>query len=186
MLNWLGAARQAARSLAQPRRAALQAKLQRDPYYRLQSLEEVAIAADLGLRLDVNRAGVDDWLRLPGISIRQARSLVELTSSGVQLLCLEDISAALGLPGDRLRPLAPLLRFTYYDRDSDTQPLRLNPNLASETELAQIPLLPPPLCARLLREREQGGPFRDLADLQQRLGLPAERTAQLMHYLRFG
>ncbi|NJO20095.1 MAG: helix-hairpin-helix domain-containing protein, partial [Spirulinaceae cyanobacterium RM2_2_10] len=124
---------QVARSLANPRRAALQARIQQDPYYRLQSLTEVAIAAELGVQLDVNRASVDDWLRLPGLSIRQARSLVELTSSGVQLLCLADMAAVLGVSGDRLRPLAPLLCFTYYDADSDTQPPRLNPNRASAT-----------------------------------------------------
>ncbi len=185
MPDWFGVAKRAARSLAQPQRAALQARLQRDPYYRLQSLEEVAIAADLGFQLDVNRASVDDWLRLPGISIRQARSLVQLTGGGVQLLCLEDMAAALGLAGDRLRPLAPVLCFTYYDTDSSTQPLRLNPNLASPAELTRLPLLTPALVEQLVAERQQRGPFRDLADLQQRLQLAAEQTAQLLHYLTF-
>ena len=53
----------------------IRARLQNDPYYRLQSAEEIAIAAELGIRIDVNQASVDDWLRLPGISIHQARSL---------------------------------------------------------------------------------------------------------------
>ncbi len=185
MPDWFGTAKQVARSLANPRRAALRTRIQQDPYYRLRSLEEVAIAAELGLQIEANCASVDDWLRLPGISIRQARSLVELTGSGVQLLCLDDMAAALGLPSARLRPLAPLLRFTYYDSDSDTQPLKLNPNRASAAELTRIPFLPPPLRDRLLAERQQRGPFRDLADLQQRLEIEAEQTAQLLHYFTF-
>ncbi|MBN3922070.1 MAG: ComEA family DNA-binding protein, partial [Nostoc sp. NMS4] len=57
----------------------LRAKLLNDPYYRLQSGEEIQIAAQLGIRIDANQATVDDWLRLPGLSIHQARSLVELS-----------------------------------------------------------------------------------------------------------
>ena len=51
-------------------------KIANDPYYRFQSLQEIAIAAELGIKIDVNQATVDDWLRLPGLSIHQARSLV--------------------------------------------------------------------------------------------------------------
>jgi len=51
----------------------------------------IAVAA-LGIQIDVNQASVD-WLRLPGLSIHQAR--VELCRSGVQFYCLEDIAAAL-------------------------------------------------------------------------------------------
>ena len=69
----------------------LRSKLLNDPYYRLQSGEEIAIAAQLGMRIDANQATVDDWLRLPGISIRQARALSDLTCSGVKFYCIEDI-----------------------------------------------------------------------------------------------
>ncbi|MGB7440454.1 MAG: ComEA family DNA-binding protein, partial [Coleofasciculaceae cyanobacterium] len=47
----------------------IRVRLENDPYYRLQSVQEIAVAAALGIKIDVNRAGVDDWLRLPGISI---------------------------------------------------------------------------------------------------------------------
>ncbi|MCX7594440.1 MAG: hypothetical protein N2235_11880, partial [Fischerella sp.] len=49
-----------------PRLQKLRSKLLKDPYYRLQSVEEIAIAASLGIRIDANQATVDDWLRLPG------------------------------------------------------------------------------------------------------------------------
>ncbi|MEL7421226.1 MAG: ComEA family DNA-binding protein, partial [Cyanobacteria bacterium J06555_3] len=39
-------------------------KIANDPYYRFQSMKEIAIAAELGIKIDVNLATVDDWLRL--------------------------------------------------------------------------------------------------------------------------
>ena len=58
--------------------SSIRTKLLNDPYYRLQTNAEIAIAADLGIQIDVNKAKVDDWLRLPGLSIHQARNLVQL------------------------------------------------------------------------------------------------------------
>lgn len=98
-----------------------------DPYYRFRSLKEVAIAAELGVKIDVNQASIDDWLRLPGFSIHQARSLVDLVGMGVQLLCIEDVAAAISLPVWRLQPLEPILHFEYYDRLSPLSPQKSIP-----------------------------------------------------------
>ncbi|MGB0562242.1 MAG: helix-hairpin-helix domain-containing protein [Spirulinaceae cyanobacterium] len=156
-----------------------------NPYYRLQSWAEVAIAAEWGLSIEVNRAEVDDWLRLPGISIHQARSLVALTSSGGQLLCLEDLAVALSLSVAHVQSLAPVLSFTYYDAESLDNPQRFNPNTTTLEELGQIPLLTERLAQRIFTERQTHGPYRDLADLQRRLAFNGAFTTQLMYYLRF-
>lgn len=161
----------------------LRARLIGDPYYRLQSAQEIAVAAELGIKIDVNQAGVDDWLRLPGISIHQARVLVELTSAGVPFYCVEDIAAALGMPVQRLKPLEPVLRFCYYDEDYTIS--RINPNTASVEQLSQIPAVDASLATAVVQNRFLAGPYRNLVDFQQRLSLPGQLTAQLMHYLRF-
>ena len=163
---------------------ALRTKLLNDPYYRLQSVAEVAAAATLGIQIDVNQASVDDWLRLPGISIRQARSLVELCRMGVQFYCLEDVAAALSLPLQRLQPLEPLLKFCYYDETGVT-PQRLNPNMATVESLQQVPAVDLALAKAIVQERLSVGPYRNLVDFQQRLSLPGDLTAQLMHYFSF-
>ena len=75
----------------------LKAKLRRDPMMRLSTAAEVVVAADLGVRIDANQATVDDWLRLPGLSIHQARTLVRLSQNGVVFYALDDVAAALGL-----------------------------------------------------------------------------------------
>lgn len=163
---------------------AIRTKLLNDPYYRLHSAEEIAVAAALGIKIDVNQASVDDWLRLPGLSIRQARSLVELCRSGVQFYCLEDIAVALSMPLQRLQPLEPLLKFCYYDETSFT-PQRINPNTATVETLLQIPAVDQFLAETVVQNRISAGPYRNLVDFQQRLSLPSHLTTQLMHYLCF-
>jgi predicted DNA-binding helix-hairpin-helix protein len=93
----------------------LSARLRKNSLARLRTAEEVAIAAALGVRIDVNRASIDDWLRLPGLSIHQARTLVALVDKGNYFLCLEDIAIALGVSTATLQPLVPILQFCYYD-----------------------------------------------------------------------
>jgi len=171
--------------LLSPSGMAIRARLENDPYYRLETATEIAVAAELGIKIDVNRAGVDDWLRLPGISIHQARSLVELAGMGVQFLCLEDLAAALSVSVERLQPLQPILYFSYYDPESHVIPLRVNPNLASVEQLQQIPLLNPSLATALVENRLQEGEYRNLADLQRRLNLSSQMVSQLMYYLQF-
>lgn len=161
----------------------LRSRLLNDPYYRMQSIEEVNLAASLGIRIDVNQATVDDWLRLPGLSIHQARSLVALTQSGVSFCCVEDVAAALGLPVQRLQPLAPVLQFCYYE--SAGAIASLNPNTASIEGLVNLPPVDLFLARRIVQNRQFYGKYQNLADLQQRLALPADLVTALMHYLQF-
>lgn len=163
----------------------LRSRILADPYYRLRSVEELQFAVALGIRIDVNQASVDDWLRLPGISIHQARSLVSLRQAGVSFYCLDDLAAALSVPIQRLRPLEPILQFCFYHAESLDETRRLNPNLASPELLTQIPAVDLFLARAIVQHRQQYGAYRNLADLQQRLGLSGQLLAELMHYLQF-
>lgn len=158
-------------------------RLERDPTYRLRSHQEVALAAELGFRLDVNRATVDDWLRLPGISIRQAQVLTQLRQGGVQFLALEDVAAALGLSIHQLQPLAGVLSFCYYDDHSPLLQCRVNLNEATVAQLAQVPGLSLDMARMVLAERRVRGRFRSISDFQQRLNFSPQAIADLMHYL---
>jgi DNA uptake protein ComE-like DNA-binding protein len=152
-----------------------------DPYYRFQSLAELQLAASLGVQIDVNQASVDDWLRLPGLSIHQARTLTELTQSGVPLHSLEDIAAILNVPLPRLQPLAPVLRFCYYDPTSLHTIQPVDVNTASLELLTRIPGIDLYLARLIVHYR----PYRNLPHLQRRLSLSSELITQLMHYLKF-
>lgn len=159
----------------------LQQQLRQDPYYRFQSLEEVAIGITVGVSIDVNRATIDDWLRLPGLSIHQARSLVALTEQGVQFLTIDDIAAALGLSAQRLQPLVPILNFSYYTPALTPQPININQ--ATVQALAGLPIASE-LAQRLIAERQKGV-YRDFADLQRRLNLSGTIVMDLLPWLRF-
>ena len=168
-----------------PRLLWLRNKIKNDPYYRFQSLEEIAIAQQLKIKIEVNSATVDDWLRLPGFSIRQAQTLTQLTASGIQFYSVEDIAAALNLPVQRLKPLAPILSFTFNDPESALAPALVNINTATAEELVTLPFFDQPLAETVVENRLCYGNYRHLADFHQRLGLNSEITAQLMYYLRF-
>ncbi len=156
-------------------RELLELKLRQDPALRLRNAEEVRHAAALGWRLDVNRATAADWLRLPGCRSDQVDLLLRLQSSGVQLSGPEDLLEVLQLDADQLRLWQPLLEFRWYGspapRPSPGPAVAVN--RADAKALAALPAMDSTRCGRLLQERARG-PFRDLADLQERLQLPPE------------
>lgn len=169
-----------------PKLQKLRFRLLNDPYYRLQSGEEIRIAAELGISIEVNQATVDDWLRLPGLSIHQARLLVEVSRAGVKFYCIEDIAAALSLPVQRLEPLKPILSFSYYDEEALALPNHIvNPNTATVESLVKVPFIDLSFAEAVVQNRLSLGPYRNLVDFQQRLNLTSDAIAQLMYYLRF-
>lgn len=162
----------------------LRRRLQQAPYYRFQSSEELQLAASWGTRIEANTASVDEWLRFPGISIHQARSLTKLTQSGLSFSCLEDVAAALGMPVGQIQPWESVLQFCYYDKEHPLEPMAIDVNSATAAQLAAIPDVDAFLGRAIVHHR-QAGPYQDLADLQQRLRLTTQATAELLHYLRF-
>jgi DNA uptake protein ComE-like DNA-binding protein len=161
-------------------------KILSDPYYRLQSQEELVVAAQLGIRIDPNQATADDWLRLPGFSIHQARTLVELSRAGVKFYCVEDIAAALSISPARLEALKIILDFSYYDEEElEISTKQINPNTASVETLASVPFIELSLAQAVVEDRSLGGLYRDIVDFQRRLNLPGDVLAQLMYYLKF-
>jgi DNA uptake protein ComE-like DNA-binding protein len=148
-------------------------KLQQDPNLRLEDAAAVERAAALGWRLDVNRATAADWLRLPGLEPAQVDLLLRLQAGGVQLSGSDDLQRVLELPDAVVQTWLPLLEFRWYGEPSmaAAPPSRIDLNGAPARELEPLGLGPERL-NRLLWERGRG-PFLDLADLQQRLQLPA-------------
>jgi DNA uptake protein ComE-like DNA-binding protein len=156
-------------------------KMANDPYYRFDSLAELPIAAELGIRIDVNSATIDDWLRLPGLSIHQARALVGLQQAGLELYSIEDLAAALGMPVQRIQAWSLVLSFQY----RELQSVLCNPSVASLPELMQIPGMDMELIELVVIDRQNNGLYRDLGDFQRRLSINGEILGKLMHYLKF-
>jgi DNA uptake protein ComE-like DNA-binding protein len=160
-------------------------KMKTDPYYRFQSVEEIEIAGQLGIKIDVNLATVDDWLRLPGISITQARNLVEIVNSGIHLLCIEDLAGALGISVLTIQVWQPVLYFAYYASDSFISPRKVNINEGTIAQLMTIPNIEKAIVEKIIAEKEKNGKYRHIADLQKRVNLSQEMSYHLMGYLQF-
>ena len=162
----------------------LRLRMAQDPALRFRDPQEVARAAAMGWRLDVNRATAADWLRLPGCGAEQVDLLMRLQAGGIQLSGPEDLEQVLGTGAERVRGWLPVLEFRWYPETAATRPRPVRLNRAGAAELATLPGLSPERLRRLQRERARG-PFRDLADLQLRLRFPPEVVEQWIGRVSF-
>ena len=135
--------------------------------------------------LDVNRGNQEQWRALPGCTDDMADLLVRLQRGGVQFAAADDLFRLLDLPTDLAQLWAPHLIFHWYG-DAPLQPVDscIDLNNASSAELTTL-AWPEQRIHGLLRERRING-FRDLADLQERLSLPASSVEALIGRVSFG
>ena len=135
--------------------------------------------------LDVNRASRDEWRQLPGCSDDTADLLTRLQQGGVQFSSAEDLFRLLELPSELQRLWEPHLLFHWYgDAPPQPAPAALDLNNATTEELRRLNW-PEDRLQRMLQERRRGS-FRDLADLQERLCLPASTVEALFGVVHFG
>ena len=135
--------------------------------------------------LDVNRASRDQWLQLPGCSQNTADLLVRLQQGGVQFACADDLFRLLELPSNLIKLWTPHLVFQWHgDAPPQPQAAPLDLNNASPDQLTLLGW-PEQRLANLIRERRLAG-FKDLADLQERLNLPASSVEALIGRVSFG
>lgn len=129
--------------------------------------------------IDVNRAREADWQQLPGCTHDMAVLLVRLQQGGVQFASTDDLIRLLELPANLVQLWDPHLIFHWYGDDPpqpDRAPLDLNNAAPAELQLLNWPEV---RLQGFLRERRLQG-FRDLADLQARLSLPASAVEALI------
>lgn len=149
---------------AAARQAAHEAEVERE----LAALKQAQAA---GL-VDVNRATASEWRQLPGCTAEQADLLVRLQAGGVQLSGPDDLRRLLHLDAATLAAWLPRLVFHWYGEPAPLAPMPVAINRAGAAELRDRLALGAQRLHRLQEERLRA-PFRDLADLQQRLQLPA-------------
>jgi len=172
------------RLLAQTYLHPLRRRLQKEPYYRFKSVQELQLAASWGIRIDANTASIDEWLRLPSLSIHQARRLTRLTSSRIFFNGIEDVAAALDITRQQAQAWDVILLFCYYDAAQSLEPLAIDVNAATLAELMSVPTIDSSLANEIIASRRTSQ-YQDLSDLQQRLQLNPRAAAELLHYLSF-
>ena len=135
-------------------------------------------------QIDVNRASQSDWLKLPGCTHDQADLLVRLQRGGVQFSGADDLARLLELSPEQQQLWQPHLLFRWYSEPPNPVAAVVDLNNASGLQLQALGLSPERQ-QRLLRERSRQ-PFRDIADLQERLLLPAGVIEELIGKVCFG
>ena len=135
-------------------------------------------------QIDVNRASQSDWLKLPGCTHDQADLLVRLQRGGVQFSGTDDLARLLELSAEQQQLWQPHLLFRWYSEPPNPVAAAVDLNNASGLQLQTLGLSPERQ-QRLLRERSRQ-PFRDIADLQERLLLPAGVIEELIGKVCFG
>ena len=166
-------------------RRVLQATGQLPPPTQPQAPATAPASAEPSWMLDVNRASRDQWLQLPSCSEDTADLLVRLQQGGVQFSSAEDLFRLLELPLDLQSLWDPYLLFHWHG-DAPPQPpvAALDLNNATPEALQQLNW-PESRLQRLLQERRRAG-FCDMADLQERLYLPASTVESLIGRVNFG
>ena len=138
------------------------------------------------LCIDVNRASAEQWRQLPGCSDAMVDLLLRLQRGGVQFSQLEDLAQLLDLPEELRNQWQPHLIFRWHgDAPPLPQPKPLDLNGASRALLAEQLPWPNDRLERLMAERRRQ-PFKNLADLQERLCLPPDAVEALIGRVRFG
>jgi len=110
--------------------------------------------------LDVNEAGAEEWESLPGIGPGFAGRIVRFREALGGFLSVEQVSETFGLPDSVFRRIAPLLVC------NGRPPRTLDPNHATEEELAAHPYISQGQARAVVRYRERSGAFPTVDALQ--------------------
>ena len=162
----------------------LSLKLHQNPQLPLPDEASLRRAAQLGVRLDVNRASPRQWMQLPGMTWQRIEHLLYLQRRGVQIQDLGHLGQQLGLSQAVLRLWQPVLLFRPHGGGRHLPPL-VDVNGASRQQLSTVPGFHGGHLNRLMRERQRGR-FSSLADLQNRLQLPNSVMVTLAERLHCG
>ena len=178
-------------NLPQSKSVLSQARSKSDKYidFELQALKEAQNPTHINseLKIDVNRATPSDWKKLPGCTDEMIELLIKLQKGGVQLSDEEDLAKLLELPKKLANEWSQHLIFRWYGNSppiNNTVEL-LDLNAASAYKLEKNLNWPKDRFKRLIWERQKGC-FKNLADLQERLSLPAYVIEELIGTVSFG
>jgi len=109
--------------------------------------------------VDINRAGVEDWMTLPGIGQTRARQLVNYREKLGGYLSVDQVSEMFGLPDSVFQAMKPNLILTAKDLH------KINLNTASLADLDAHPYITKRQAELIVAFREQHGTFVAPEDL---------------------
>lgn len=157
--------------------------------------------------LEVNKAGVDHWAALPGISVGLAQRIVHFRDAVHGFKSIEQVGKTYGLSSQAFVNIKPLLRLT---KEQPTEPLpsntdpasltamqavstiehkipaseKFNINTATEQELLSQKRIPKSLAKAIVIYREQHGLYQQVADIRKIVFVNDEIFTRVEPYLK--
>ena len=109
--------------------------------------------------LDINRASMEDWQRLPGIGEKRAQQLVNFRESLGGFLSVEQVGEMYNLPDSVFQKIKPMLAL------SGNEIRKINLNAASTEDLDKHPYISGKQAKLIVAYRDQHGAFASVDDL---------------------
>lgn len=109
--------------------------------------------------LDINRASMEDWQRLPGIGEKRARQIVNFRESLGGFLRVEQVGEMYGLPDSVFQRIRPMLEL------GNAEVRKINLNSASTEDLDVHPYISAKQAKLIVTYRNQHGAFGSVDDL---------------------
>lgn len=155
--------------------------------------------------LEVNKAGVEHWAALPGISSRLAERIVHYRSVIKGFKNIDQIGKTYGLSQETFAQIKPLLRLTKEDvvdtnsmvanyfTEKETvanstnkipTPEKININTASEQEFLSQKRIPRNVAKAIVIYREQHGLYQQVADIKKIVFVNEGLFARVSPYLK--
>ena len=152
-----------------------------DPLQHRDSIRRLARPLGASERIDVDHAAAVELTRLPGIGPALASRIVADRQSHGAFGGADALRRVHGIGSALLGRLLPHLSFGGIPADAGGTrlPDRIDLNLATTAQLVGLPGIGPTRARAIVAFREKNGPFRQLDDLRQLLGIPATVLRQL-------
>ncbi|MCS6930451.1 MAG: helix-hairpin-helix domain-containing protein [Saprospiraceae bacterium] len=111
--------------------------------------------------IDINRADMETWMRLPGIGTARANSILKFRERLGGFTSIDQVSETFGLPDSTFQQIRLWLRI-------ETPVFRkIDLNAASEKELSAHPYINYQQARLIVSYREQHGPYKSPADIRR-------------------
>lgn len=129
--------------------------------------------------VDLNRSSIEDWMALPGIGEKRARQIIQFREKLGGFLSVEQVAETRNLPDSVFQAIRPLLVHGF------AEVRQINLNTVSRTDLSTHPYCSAKQAEHIVNYREQHGPYRSVAELDQIEAFKDKRwLAQIKQYLR--